>query len=244
MPPVSCSVVLPCYNEAETLPQLFRRFSEVLAGRDDIEVVFVNNGSKDNSAAVFASELAQPDRGWARVVDVPVNQGYGFGILSGLRAVRGEFVGWTHADSQYDPKITVDGFAQLLASADPRRTLLQGERIGRNPFDAFFTGMMTVVARLVLGVRVSDINAQPKLFPRALFEAMRNPPHDFSLDLYLLFVARRAGYTVIRHPVVFGRREFGEAKGGAGSLKLKWKLTKRTWHFILELRRNTRGGRH
>lgn len=238
-----CSVVLPCYNEAETLPHLFGGFAEVLAGRDDIEVVFVNNGSKDDSAAVFTAELSKPDRSWARVVDVAVNQGYGFGILSGLRAARGGFIGWTHADSQYDPKITVDGFARLLASADPQRTLLQGERIGRNLFDGFFTGMMTVFARLALRVRVSDINAQPKLFPRALFEAMRDPPHDFSLDLYLLFIARRAGYTVIRLPVVFGRRRFGEAKGGAGSLRLKWKLTRRTWAFIVQLRRDIRGGR-
>ena len=237
------SVVLPCYNESETLPQLFARFGDVLGTRDDIEVVFVNNGSKDDSAAVFAAQLAQPGRSWARLVDVPVNQGYGFGILAGLRAARGEFIGWTHADSQYDPKYVLDGFNRLLGTAKPHRTVLQGRRVGRGAFDAFFTAGMTAIACAALAVRVSDVNAQPKLFPRALFDEMKNPPHDFSLDLYLLFVARQSGYAIARMPVIFARREFGEAKGGAGSLPLKWKLIKRTWAFIRQLRRDIRAGR-
>lgn len=236
------SVVLPCFNEAETIPQLFTRFGEVLAGRDDLEVVFVDNGSKDQSAAVFAREIAAPGRAWARVVHVPVNEGYGFGIVSGLQAARGEYLGWTHADSQYDPKIVVEGFQRLLAAANPARTVLQGRRVGRNWFDGLFTGVMTLVARAALQVSVSDINAQPKLFPRALFDEMRNPPKDFSLDLFLLFVARKRGFAIERMPVIFARRQFGEAKGGAGSLRLKWKLTKRTWAFILQLRRDIRAG--
>ena len=234
------SIVLPCYNEGQTLPLLFSRFAEVLAKREDVEVVFVDNGSKDNSTAVFAAQLAQPNRRWARLVEVKDNQGYGYGILAGLRATRGEFIGWTHADSQYDPRYVVEGFQRLMASPEPQRTILHGRRVGRNPFDALFTAGMTLLSCLALGIRVSDVNAQPKLFPRRLFDDMRNPPHDFSLDLYLLFVGRRQGYTIERMPVVFARRTFGEAKGGAGSLRLKWKLTKRTWTFIAQLRRDFR----
>lgn len=235
------SIVLPCYNEAETLPSLFARFAEVVGERTDLEVIFVNNGSTDTSATIFARELAAPGRAFARVVEVPVNQGYGFGILSGLRAASGEFIGWTHADSQYDPKIVLDGFARLLTAPDPTKSILQGQRIQRPRLDAFFTAGMSVVATLMLGTCVDDINAQPKLFPRVLLAEMKEPPHDFSLDLYALFLARQRSYALVRLPVVFGTRKFGEAKGG-GSLKLKWKLTKRTWAFIRQLRRDVRAG--
>jgi glycosyltransferase involved in cell wall biosynthesis len=236
------SIVLPCYNEAETLPSLFARFAEALGDRTDLEVIFVNNGSTDDSVAVFAREIAKPGRAFARVVNVEKNQGYGFGIVAGLRAARGEFIGWTHADSQYDPKIVIEGFARLLEAPEPTRSFLQGQRVQRPLFDAFFTTGMSVVASLMLGTRVDDANAQPKLFPRALFAQMTQPPHDFSLDLYALFIARRCGYALVRLPVVFGARHFGEAKGG-GSFKLKWKLTKRTWTFIRQLRRDIRSGR-
>lgn len=236
------SIILPCYNEAGTVPALFARFGEVIGARTDVEVVFVNNGSTDDSSAVFAAELAQPGRNWARLVEVQVNQGYGFGILAGLHETRGEFIGWTHADSQYDPAVVIEGFRLLDGAVDPSRSFLQGRRINRNWFDSFFTASMTVVVLLLLGAKVRDINAQPKLFPRAFLAQMQNPPKDFSLDLYALFVARRLGCALLYLPVVFGQRLHGEAKGG-GSLSLKWKLTKRTWIFILQLRRDIRAGR-
>jgi glycosyltransferase involved in cell wall biosynthesis len=235
------SIVLPCYNEAATLPLLFARFAEILGDRADLEVIFVNNGSQDNSAAVFDQEMAKSGRQFANVVSVPVNQGYGYGILAGLQATRGEFIGWTHADSQYDPKIVIDGFARLATSAEPHRTLLQGRRVSRPAIDGFFTAGMSVVSSLMLGIRVNDINAQPKLFPRGLLELLHQAPTDFSLDLYALVVALRSGYQIIRLPVDFRRRTHGDAKGG-GSLRLKWKLTKRTWSFLGELRCRLRDG--
>ncbi|HSI86272.1 MAG TPA: glycosyltransferase family 2 protein [Candidatus Methylacidiphilales bacterium] len=235
------SIVLPCYNEAESLPALFTRFSAILEQRHDVEVVFVNNGSKDSSKAVFETQLSFPGRLWARVVDVPVNKGYGFGIMSGLRAARGAYIGWTHADTQYDPAIVLQGFALLKASADPEHAFLTGRRIQRPLLDNLFTLGMTCVASMCLGVWVSDINAQPKLFPRAFLQDLANPPDDFSLDLYALFIARKKGYVIQKMDVVFGRRDFGEAKGG-GSLALKWKLSRRTWAFIRELRRRIRSG--
>ena len=64
-------------------------------------------------------------------------------------------------------------------------------------------------------------------------------PGDFSLDLYLLWLARRQGYAIVEHPVLFGIRAHGEAKGG-GSLRLKWKLTRRTFAFIRTLRQQIR----
>ena len=237
------SVVLPCYNEAGTLPSLFARFSAAIGQRTDLEVVFVNNGSTDDSTTVFAYELARPDRAWARLVKIDTNQGYGFGILAGLREAKGEFIGWTHADSQYDPAIVFEGFRMLDGAADPVRSFLQGLRINRNWFDSFFTAGMTMVARLLLNVDVRDINAQPKLFPRTFLPQMQYPPTDFSLDLYALFISRDRGYKTLFLPVVFGERLYGDAKGG-GSLALKWKLTKRTWRFMWQLRRDIRCGRH
>ena len=241
-PPPRFSIVLPCYNEAGSLPALCARFGAELGQRKDVEVIFVNNGSTDDSAQVLDRALAGSERSFARVVTVAVNQGYGFGIVTGLREARGEFVGWTHADSQYDPKIVLEGFARLAAAPAPSRSFLQGRRTGRNLFDRSFTAGMAIVASLALGTRVRDINAQPKLFPREFLAFMRQPPADFSLDLYALFLAHRHGFTILESPVFFGRRLHGEAKGG-GSFDLKWKLTKRTWAFIRQLRREVRAGR-
>ena len=85
------SLVIPCYNEEGNLPGLFASCDEAFSG-GDVEVVFVDNGSRDGSAELFPRLCAGRD--YARVVTVAVNQGYGYGILSGLRAARGDVLGW------------------------------------------------------------------------------------------------------------------------------------------------------
>jgi hypothetical protein len=64
---------------------------------------------------------------------------------------------------------------------------------------------------------------------------LKKAPYDFSLDLYLLFVANRIKISINSFPVLFSTRKFGEAKGG-GTLKGKFKLIKRTMGYIIELR--------
>ena len=73
------------------------------------------------------------------------------------------------------------------------------------------------------------------MFHRSFLENMENAPDDFSLDLYLVYQARVNGYHIIEYPVHFGKRLHDEAKGG-GSLKGKWKLIKRTWAYMKELK--------
>ena len=61
-------------------------------------------------------------------------------------------------------------------------------------------------------------------------------------DLYVLFVANRLGMKVQSFPVFFAKREFGEAKGG-GSLKGKYKLIKRTFAYIFQMRKDIKQGK-
>ncbi len=97
------SMVAPCYNEERNLRPLVEAFSAVrekMPGGSGLELILVDNGSSDDTAAELARLL--PLYGFGRSLRVEVNRGYGFGILSGL-AASGEYVGWTHADLQFDP---------------------------------------------------------------------------------------------------------------------------------------------
>jgi glycosyltransferase involved in cell wall biosynthesis len=233
------SIVVPCYNEAKNIPLLCERFRTAVGTRADIEVVLVNNGSKDDSAQVFAQELARPENGFLRCVEVTMNQGYGFGILSGLRASRGEYLAWTHADLQTDPVDVLLAFELCLAQARPERTFVRGRRIGRPLFDWLFTAGMGAIASVALGRWLVDVNAQPKLFHRHLLGCLDDAPTDFSLDLFVLYIAGHLGLTIVQQPVHFGLRKHGEAKGG-GTLGGKYRLVKRTLAYIFELRKSLR----
>jgi glycosyltransferase involved in cell wall biosynthesis len=225
------SLIIPCYNEEANLPLLIPRCAEV-ADSGEIEVILVDNGSVDATPRLLAELL--PNFPGCRSVRVEQNQGYGFGILSGLRAARGELLGWTHADMQTDPLDAQRGLELFKTYGND--IFVKGRRHGRPVADVFFTVGMGMFETALLGKPMWDINAQPTLFSRKIFETWHEPPDDFSLDLYAYYQARRAGLPVHRFPVHFGERAHGVSHWNV-NWAAKRKFISRTAAFSLQLKR-------
>ena len=119
------SIVIPCYNESKNIPLILSRFDEVIK-RQDIEVVLVNNGSTDTSKEVIEQLLSKYS--FARPVYVPINKGYGFGILSGLKEAIGTYVGWTHADMQTDPYDVIKALEIIENESEAENIYVKGNR--------------------------------------------------------------------------------------------------------------------
>lgn len=226
------SLIIPCYNEAANLPLLLERCKEV-TGRPDIEIILVDNGSTDISPEVLRNLL--PRYPGCRSVRVEQNQGYGFGILTGLRAAKGEILGWTHADMQTDPQDALQGLE--LFDKHGMDSFVKGRRYGRPLADVVFTLGMSVFETLLLGKPLWDINAQPTMFSRSFFETWIEPPHDFSLDLYAYYQAHCKRLKVHRFPVKFGERAHGVSHWNV-NWAAKRKFIRRTVDFSLQLRKN------
>lgn len=228
------SLVIPCYNESSNLPLLLERCAE-LGRQPGIEVVLVDNGSTDNSPEVFAALL--PRYPGCRSIRIDVNQGYGFGILTGLRAAKGGILGWTHADMQTDPQDVLRGLAFFDGNGND--FFVKGRRYGRSASDVFFTTGMSVFETALLGQALWDINAQPTMFSRSFFETWREPPSDFSLDLFAYYLARRSKLKICRFPVRFGARAHGLSHWNV-NWAAKRKFIRRTVDFSLQLRRRVK----
>ena len=230
------SLILPCYNEKDNLVALFERLDLLVKACDKIEIVLVNNGSNDGSDKVFELEVSKRNNETFKIVHVKENKGYGFGILSGLRAAKGDVLAVTHADRQTDPMDVLKAY-DIYNNKGQQNLLVKGFRKNRKISEAVFSYGMGLLASIFLGTRLTEINAQPKLFSKSFFDTYEhNAPNDFSLDLYLLYQAKKHGQ-IIDFPVYFSKRVAGEAKGGSGSsLKVKWKLIKRSFTYIFELR--------
>lgn len=231
------SIVIPCYNEEKNIPHIVAKLKALLRGKNhtDCEVLLVNNGSTDNSAMVFINELNNIEEN-IKAITVPQNKGYGYGILFGLEKARGEYLAWTHADLQTDPADVFKALDIILTNTQ-KPILVKGYRSNRKPSEAFFSWCMALVSSMVLKKRLTEINAQPKLFHKNFYNEIKaNAPLDFSLDLYFLFQAKIKGI-IVDFPVFFLPRLYGEAKGGSGStFKVKYKLIKRTFKYIFELK--------
>ncbi len=233
MSKIKLSVVIPCYNEAENIPLILERFDQVI-NRKDVEVVLVDNGSTDNSSEVLGRLL--PQYSFSRSVFVEVNQGYGYGILQGLKACNGEFLGWTHADMQTDPKDVIKALNIIEENGSSEDLFVKGDRKGRPLFDNFFTVGMSIFESIYLGERLYEINAQPNIFSRKFYNRWKNPPHDFALDLYVLYMAKVYKQKIYRFDVIFPERVYGVSKWNDGILS-KWRFIKRTINFSVNLKK-------
>ena len=225
------SIVIPCYNEAANLPLLLDRCKR-LVEQPGVEVVLVDNGSTDNSQIVLRTLL--PQYPGCRSVRVEKNQGYGFGILAGLKAAKGEILGWTHADMQTDPHDILKGLE--LFDKYGLDIFVKGQRFGRPVADVAFTVGMSVFETLLLGKPMWDINAQPNMFPRAFFDSWQDAPNDFSLDLYAYYQAQVKALKVYRFPVMFGERAHGVSHWNV-SWASKRKFIARTLDFSMQLKK-------
>ncbi len=227
------SVVIPCYNESDNLAKLLTAYDQVIV-RTDIEIILVNNGSTDQTSTQL-EQLAASYARFLRVVTVPVNQGYGFGILEGLKIAQGEFIGWTHGDLQTPPGDIISALQILEQHNFSEQFYIKGNRQGRPLFDRFFTGGMSLFETLYFGVKMHDINAQPNIFHKNFYATWQSPPHDFAFDLFVLYSATKANLRVIRFPVQFPERQHGTSKWNTGLLA-KWKFIKRTVTFSKSLK--------
>jgi glycosyltransferase involved in cell wall biosynthesis len=230
---VKYSLVIPCYIEAANFPALVQCLVQCFSGKAGYEIVLVDNGSSDDSPSLLADAVKQHP--FIQTVRVEVNQGYGWGILQGLAIAKGNFLGWTHADLQTDPADAIEGFEKLESLANPM-SMIKGRRYGRPFADVFFTTGMSIFDSILFGLPLWDINAQPTLFSRPLYTIWREPPRDFSLDLYAYATAVREKAALARIPVHFGKRLHGLSHWNI-NWPAQWKFIKKTMEYSLALKK-------
>jgi len=218
------SAVLVCYNEAGNVLPAASRLAEAGFGELDAEAIFVDNGSSDSTGAEISQAAARYP--FVRGVSVGLNRGYGHGILSGLAAARGEWLGWTHGDMQFDPADLLKAY-RIAAGKGDSRLFVKGLRAGRPFGERFFTGGMAVIMSLWFGRSLWDVNGQPSLFHRDFYAGWNNPPLDFTLDLYAYALAARSGLKIERFSAPVHPRHKGESswnRGLASRLALSFRV--------------------
>lgn len=232
------SVVVPCYNEEKNIRRLVERFDRIHSSLKEngkkMELILVDNGSVDGSHALIQSIMGSRD--YIKEVQVKVNQGYGYGILQGLKACVGEYLFWIHADLQLPPEAILDMIHILDESNQPKGILIKGNRKNRPLSDRFFTFGMSIFESAYLGALMHDINAQPTCIPKSFFETWKNPPSDFSLDLYVYYTAVKSGLKIIRIPVKQSERTEGKSSWNTG-LKSRVRLIIHTITYSKTLKR-------
>ncbi len=206
--PIKFSIIIPCYNEAENMEFLLKSFS-FLEKRGNVELIIVNNGSIDKTSLKLLEIM--PNYAFARSIKVDKNKGYGYGILRGLKEAKGNYIGWTHGDLQFDAKDFLKAIAIINSAKTDEKIFVKGLRNNRPFLDSLFTMGMSVFETIYMKAGLWDINGQPTMFHRSLLAYWKYPPYDFSLDLYAYIIAQKQNFGIRRFDVFLKERMRGSS---------------------------------
>jgi glycosyltransferase involved in cell wall biosynthesis len=233
----SLSVFFPAYNDAPSLPKLLAKTFDALELHvADYEVIVVNDGSYDNTAAVLEQLRAQYGAR-LRVVTHPRNRGYGGALRSGFEAAAKEFVFYTDGDSQYD----VGELPRLLDLVGPDTGLVNGFKLERHdPAHRVWIGKTyNFCARLLFRIRIRDIDCDYRLIRRSLLQQIHLTSTSGTICVELVRKLEMTGCEVMEtgvhhYPRLYGKSQFFRLRSLATTL---YELV-RLWVRVVILRRS------
>jgi glycosyltransferase involved in cell wall biosynthesis len=210
------SLVVPFYNEEANLPEVPRALAAALdeAGVD-YELITVDNGSRDGTGALLAGLASQNPR--VRPLRVEVNEGYGWGVLNGLRAARGEYVAWMGGDGQIAPADVVRTW-QTMVDLAPDLAKVRRVRRGDGWKRILVSQFCNMLFPLLFPVTSRDINGTPKIMRRELCESLDLQSKDWFIDAELMIKLGYRGARILELPVVFLAREKGSSSVRVSSI--------------------------
>ncbi|HLH25521.1 MAG TPA: glycosyltransferase family 2 protein [Chloroflexota bacterium] len=213
----SISAVLPAYNEEAIIAETARAMVTVLRDLvDDYEVIVVNDGSRDATAARVAAVAAELPA--VRLVSHAVNRGYGSALATGFSAATKDWIFLTDGDKQFDAR-EIAGFIPEMQDAD----LVVGVRQPRrDPLPRRLNGWgWNLLVRLLFGPVARDVDCAFKLFRREVWEAVQVESGGATFSAEFLVKARRAGFRLRERRVTHLPRTAGRATGARPDVILR-----------------------
>jgi dolichol-phosphate mannosyltransferase len=216
------SIVVPVRNEAGNIGTLVAEIGKALGAQWRFEVIYVNDGSSDETESEFARLMTLYP--WLRRVRHKQSCGQSSAVRSGVAAARAPLVVTLDGDGQNDPAF-IPALLKALEAGAPRVGLIAGQRVGRKA-----SGFKKLQSRIANGVRgavlrdgTRDTGCGLKAFRRDVFMSL---PYFDGLHRFLPALVRREGYAIGYVDVVDRPRASGVSNYG---------LWDRLWVGILDL---------
>jgi glycosyltransferase involved in cell wall biosynthesis len=207
--PAGLSIFFPAYNDSGTIASLVitaLRTARTLT--PDHEVIVVNDGSKDGTAAIL-EELASiyPQ---VRVVHHEKNRGYGGALRTGFATATRELVFYTDGDAQYDPA----EMAALWRRFDDSVDLVNGYKISRSdPLHRILIGRIYHhTVKLLFGLTVRDVDCDFRMMRRSIFDTVHLEKNSGVICLEMMKKITDAGFRIAEVPVHHYHRAYGKSQ--------------------------------
>ena len=210
------SIIIPVYNEENTLAQIIERVYQVSLGEIIKEIIVSNDGSTDGTPGVI-SELKQKHTDLI-VWNSPTNLGKGAAVRQGLSLSTGELIVIQDADLELDPE---DFTALLLPLLNHQTDVVYGSRFKRRTSQIprrsrLANRGLTALTNLLFGSRLTDMETAYKMFRRTVIQNMRLRCVHYDFELEFTANVLRKGYHIIEVPIQYTPRTASSGK------KISW----------------------
>lgn len=216
----SVSAFFPCYNDQHSIGRMVTTVHETLDRLGiDHDVTVVDDASHDDSVRVLrdlATQLAE-----LRIIEHPINRGYGGALTSGLAAAQKQWVFYTDGDAQYDPS----EIEKLIALATDDIDVVQGYKIRRS--DSLKRKVIGRVyhhtVALMFGLRLRDVDCDFRLMRRSVLDTIQLENSSGVICVELMRKLQDAHARIVQTPVSHlprphGRSQFFQTRRVARSL--------------------------
>jgi glycosyltransferase involved in cell wall biosynthesis len=221
------SVVVPCYNEQNTIAQLIRAVRK--ASDLNLEIIVVNDASTDGTRAILEGELKSE-------IDILIhherNQGKGAALRSGFKAATGDYVIVQDADMEYDPK----EYSLLLEPVlSHQADVVYGSRFlsGRPHRVVYFWHMvgnkfLTLLSNMFTNLNITDMETCYKLFKREIIQGIKIEENRFGFEPEITAKVARLNCLIYEVGISYYGRTYKEGK------KISWKDGFRAIYAIIK----------
>ena len=223
----SLSVIFPAFNEEANIRAVVEDAYRTIPKLAPIfEIIVVNDGSKDRTGEIcdrLGEELSN-----VRVVHHERNRGYGAALKSGIKLARYDLIFFTDSDRQFDLKEV----ATLLEQTDAY-DIVAGYRARRQdpPHRLLFAWGWNILVRLVLGIRIRDIDCAFKAFNRRVFNSIQIQSVGAMVNTEIFAQASKFGMTVKEVRVSHFPRRHGKPTGS------KFVVISKAFRELIKMRR-------
>jgi glycosyltransferase involved in cell wall biosynthesis len=212
---VKLTVIIPCYNERETI---FPIVEAVRASSFEKQIIVFDDGSTDGTSGILKERIGPMV---VEIVHHPVNRGKGAAIRSGIERASGDIVVIQDADLEYDPKeygrliepIT-EGLADVVYGSRfhgdrPHRVLYFWHRVGN--------GLLTLFSNMLTNLNLTDMETGFKVFRREIIQAIKLEEDRFGFEPEITAKVAKAECRIYEVGISYHGRTYAEGK------KIGWK---------------------